>query len=151
MKLTVNKNYTKAKKVCVPGNEHIWFEAEPILKRETLKVSSPAVKQIRRGNKTEQEFDSEIFFENQFELVMKKIKNFGGVEDSETGKALPFSKDNLKMLLESSWDFEVCERVNKKGEPLLDEETNEPLMMGLGEWLYKSLSETKSAKHELKN
>jgi hypothetical protein len=152
MKLKINKNYKKAKKVHVPGSENIWFQIEPILKREKLKDSCPAVKAIQRGGKTEQEFNSEIFFENQFNRLMVKVKNFGGIEDEETGKELSFSKENLKMLLESAWDFPVCERTDKKGEVIIDEDTGESQEMGLGEWLYKTASETAAPSEvEVKN
>jgi hypothetical protein len=151
MKLQVNKNYKKVRKIHVPENEHLWFEIEPILKREKLKDSSQAVKTIQKGGKTEQEFNNEIYFENQFNRLMSKIKSFGGIEDSETGKELPFSKENLKILLEDNWDLEVCKRTDKKGNAIIDEDTDESLKMGLGEWLYKSASESQISKDEIKN
>lgn len=151
MELTVNKNYKKVRRIYVPESEHIWFEVKPILKREKLKDSCQAVKTIQKGGKTEQEFKNEIFFENQFNRLTTNILNFGGIKDSETGKELSFSKENLKILLEDSWDLPVCERTDKKGGVVIDEDTDEPLTVGLGEWLYKSASESQISKDEVKN
>ena len=151
MKLAVNKNYKKARRFCIPGSEDIWFEIEPILKREQMVGASDASKFVKKGKKTEQEFNSKVFFDFQYDQLSKKIKNFGGITDKESGIKLEYSKANLEMLLDSSWRTEICKKKDRKGKIVIDEDTGEPEMVELGTWLYQCATETEQIEGELEN
>ena len=158
MNISVDKNFKKTKKIYVPGNEHIWFEVEPITKKEKLKLlqacSSPVIHNnqvMKSGRAVAKDFNFSIYHEGQLELLNEKIKNFGGIEDKETKKQLEFSKANLKILLESAWDTFLHYKTDEDGKEIIDEDTKEKTQVVLGDWIFNEACEVKNIEGDIKN